>query len=217
MGQTWPKRATTASTLNADCTGPRSCLRCGGGLKEIHHAFTIDEDRFGAVLACSLAAAAVVLRASAADSANAIEAELSTERQVVGSGGHFLTTVIVHSSEPTETGMIQRSTETIDLTGDLTGRILYQPTSVIDFTNGTLTNTGHQVFSGTVLGPGPALRRRVPFRREPGDGGRRWQGLSDRQHRWPKIRCELDIVVTGRTAEGNVTADYKGSCKFRDK
>ena len=123
----------------------------------------------GVVLACVLAAAAGVLQASSADSANDIEAELTTVRQVAGSGVHFVTTVIVHSSEPTETGMIQRSTETIDLTGDLTGRILYQPTSVIDFTNLTLTNTGHQVFSGTVLGLEEVAHRKALWRSRPAE------------------------------------------------
>jgi hypothetical protein len=43
----------------------------------------------------------------------------------------FLTTAIIHSAMSTATGLIQRSTETVDLTGDLTRHILYRPTSVI--------------------------------------------------------------------------------------
>jgi hypothetical protein len=174
---------------------------------------------WGAVLACALAAAAGGLRASSADSANAVQAELTTERQVAGSGVHFMTTVIVHSSEPTETGMIQRSTETIDLTGDLTGRILYQPTSVIDFTNATLTNTGHQVFSGTVLGSAPVLLYDDEFRFDVNLATGAGTGkvyLTD-NIAGPKIRCELDIVATGQTVEGNVTADYTGYCKFKNQ
>jgi hypothetical protein len=38
--------------------------------------------------------------------------------------------------------MIQRSTETVELKGDLTGKVLYHVTSVFDFVNGTLVNTG---------------------------------------------------------------------------
>jgi hypothetical protein len=172
----------------------------------------------GVVLAFALAAAAGVLRASS-DSANDIEAELTTLRQVAGSGVHFMTTVIVHSSDPTETVMIQRSTETIDLTGDLTGRILYQPTSVIDFTNLTLTNTGHQVFSGTVLGSAPVMLYDDEFRFEVNLATRAATGkvyLTD-NIAGPKIRCELDIVATGQTVEGNVTADYTGYCKFKNQ
>ena len=33
----------------------------------------------------------------------------------------------------------------------------------------------------------------------------------------PKIRCELDITATGETAEGNITANYTGSCTFKNK
>jgi hypothetical protein len=170
------------------------------------------------LLACALAAASV-LRASSADSANAVEAELTTVRQVAGSGVHFLTTVIVHSSEPTETGGIQRSTETIDLTGDLTGRILYQPTSVIDFANATLINTGRQVFSGTVLGSAPVMLYDDEFRFEVNLATGTVTGkvyLTD-NIAGPKIRCELDIVATGRTEEGNITAAYTGYCTFKTR
>jgi hypothetical protein len=31
----------------------------------------------------------------------------------------------------------------------------------------------------------------------------------------PKIRCELDIMASGKTAEGNITASYTGSCTFK--
>ena len=53
--------------------------------------------------------------------------------QVAGSGVDLLNTAIVHSQEPTATGMIQKSTETVELTGGLTGRVLYHVTSVFDF------------------------------------------------------------------------------------
>jgi hypothetical protein len=169
------------------------------------------------VLACALAAAAGVLRASSADSANAVEAELTTVRQVAGIGVHFMTTVIVHSSEPTETGRMQRSTETIDLTGDLTGRILYQPTSVIDFANATLINTGHQVFSGTVLGSAPVMLYDDEFRFEVNlaTGAAAGKVYLTDNIAGPKIRCELDIVATGRTEEGNISASYTGHCTFK--
>jgi hypothetical protein len=31
----------------------------------------------------------------------------------------------------------------------------------------------------------------------------------------PKVRCQLDVVGTGLTAEGNPTFDYHGTCTFR--
>ena len=95
----------------------------------------------GVVLACGFVASAVVLRASSVNSAKGIQAEAAIVRPVAGTGIHFLTTMIVHSVEPTQTGLVQRSTETVDLTGDLTGRILYHPTTVVDFSSRTATNT----------------------------------------------------------------------------
>jgi hypothetical protein len=113
--------------------------------------------------------------------------------------------------------MIQRSTETIDLTGDLTGRILYQPTSVFDFSVGTLVNTGHQVFSGTVLGSAPVMLYDNKFRFEVNLNTLAAKGkvyLTD-NIAGPKIRCELDIIATGMNAERNITASYTGWCKFK--
>ena len=173
----------------------------------------------GVVLACALAPAAGVHRTASDNSAGAVRDEFATVQPVAGSGVHFVTTAIVHSTEPTPSGMIQRSTETVDLTGDLTGRILYQPTSVIDFSNNTLTNTGHQVFSGTVLGSAPVMLHDDEFRFEVNLGTRAATGkvyLTD-NIAGPKIRCELDIVATGQTAEGNIIATYTGECKFRNK
>jgi hypothetical protein len=31
----------------------------------------------------------------------------------------------------------------------------------------------------------------------------------------PKVRCELDVVGTGLTGDGNPTFDYRGTCTFR--
>ena len=76
---------------------------------------------------------------------------------VSGVATHYFTTAIVHSTEPTETGFIQRSTDIVELEGDLVGRVLYHPTSEFDFVEGTLVNAGNQVFSGTVLGSQPVL------------------------------------------------------------
>lgn len=77
--------------------------------------------------------------------------------EVSSSGAHKFSSAIVHAVTQTDVGLIQRSTETVELAGDLEGRVLYPPVSVFDFAAGTLTNTGHQVFSGAVLGQGPVL------------------------------------------------------------
>jgi len=140
-------------------------------------------------------------------------------RSVSGSAVHFFTTAIVHSQTPTDTGMIQRSTDIIELTGDLKGRVLYHPTSVFDFVKGTLVNTGNQVFSGTVLGSAPVLLHDDEFRFEVDlNTGGLESGevhLSDRIA-GPKIRCDLVAVGTGaKTPEGNSIVDYTGTCTFK--
>jgi hypothetical protein len=151
--------------------------------------------------------------------AAAARPEFETVRPVSGSGVHFLTTAIVHSATPTATGLIQRSTETVDLTGDLTGRILYHPTSVIDFATQTLVNTGHQVFSGTVLGSKPVMLHddtflfKIDLQTGTGTGT---VNLVDRID-GPKVRCQLTVVSTGMTADGNVAAEYTGECRFKNE
>jgi hypothetical protein len=148
-----------------------------------------------------------------------VEADAETVQTVSGSGVHFLKTAIVHSVTPTATGLIQRSTETVDLTGDLTGRILYHPTSVIDFLTQTLVNTGHQVFSGTVLGSEPVMlhddtfRFDIDLRTGTGIG---LVHLTDRID-GPKVRCDLTVVSNGMTADGTAAADYAGECRFKNK
>ncbi|HET7746922.1 MAG TPA: hypothetical protein VFM29_06450, partial [Vicinamibacteria bacterium] len=118
---------------------------------------------------------------------------------VSGTAVHYFASAIVHSREFTPTGVIQRSTETVELQGDLVGRVLYQPTTVIDFVQGTLVNTGHQVFSGTVVGSEPVLLYDDAFRfqvnfntgEEAGD-----VHLTD-VIAGPKVECHLHVVGTG--------------------
>jgi hypothetical protein len=139
---------------------------------------------------------------------------------VSGTGIHYFDdqpgrNVIVHQVIPTETGIRQRSTETIDLFGDLEGRVLYQPETVINNETGMLVNHGNQVFSGTVLGVGPVLLHDDLFRFEvnlqTGDTvGRAY--LIDRID-GPRVACIIDIVGTGFDENGNGLADYVGRCR----
>jgi hypothetical protein len=171
------------------------------------------------VFACVLVPATAVFPRASAHAAAVVHAESETVQPVSGSGVHYLRTVVVHSETPTASGLIQRSTETVDLTGDLTGRILYHPTSVIDFSTQSLVNTGHQVFSGTVLGSEPVMlhddtfRFDVDLRTGTGTGT---VHLADRLD-GPKVRCDLTVVSTGMTADGNVAAEYTGECRFKNK
>jgi hypothetical protein len=142
----------------------------------------------------------------------------TTTHTVTGSGVHFFTTSMIHTQEPTDTGMIQTSTDIVELSGDLKGRVLYHPTSIFDFVNGTLVNTGNQVFSGTILDSAPVMIHDDKFRFEVNFNTGSEFGevhLTDRLA-GPRIRC--DLIVTGNgtmTPEGNPVVDYAGTCTFK--
>src|SRR4051794_31818218 len=76
----------------------------------------------------------ITLSAARADSAHTYTIE------VAGSGVDELDRAIVHSAHPTATGVVQRSTETVELHGSLEGRVLYHVTSVFDYVHQTLVN-----------------------------------------------------------------------------
>ena len=127
-----------------------------------------------------------------------------------------LDTAIIHSQEDTALGMIQKSTEIVDLAGDLKGRVLYHVTSVFDFVHGTLVNTGDQVYSGTVAGSAPVMIHDDQFRFDVNlnTGKERGQVYLFDHIAGPKVRCALNVVGTGLTAEGNPTFSYTGVCAF---
>ncbi len=143
-------------------------------------------------------------------------------RDVSGTAIHYFDDVpgrspIIHETTETETGLYQRSTDTIDLRGDLNGRVLYQPETVIDFAAGTLVNTGNQVFSGTVLGVGPVLLHDDLFRFDVNIRTGETIGkvfLVDRID-GPVIDCVLEIVGTGFDENDNGLAEYSGRCRIR--
>ena len=137
--------------------------------------------------------------------------------QVSGSGFDDLAAAIVHWQRPTPTGTIQQSTEVVELFGDLRGRVLYHVTSVVDLANRTLVNTGNQVFSGTIAGSPPVMLHDDQFRFEVDlvSGSERGRVLLVDHIAGPKVRCALDVVGTGRNAEGNPTFEYTGACMFR--
>lgn len=143
--------------------------------------------------------------------------------QVAGSAVHYFTTAIIHSQEPTDTGMIQRSTEIIELSGDLSGYILYHPTSIFDFAEGRLVNTGSQLFSGTVAGSEPVVLHDDRFRFEVDLATGETMGTvhlsrsSDAPHRGGWYECDLTVVGTGMTAEGDGLAEYTGECRGRGR
>ena len=137
--------------------------------------------------------------------------------KVAGNGVDDLNHAIVHWKKPTATGLIQQSTEIVELTGDLRGRVLYHVTSVFDFVNGTLVNTGDQVYSGTIAGSAPALIHDDQFRFEADliTGNETGKVYLLNHIAGPKVRCRLVVAGTGLNSEGNPTFSYSGTCTFR--
>jgi hypothetical protein len=141
----------------------------------------------------------------------------STSVHVAGTGVDHLDTAIVHSKQETPTGLIQKSTETVELDGSLKGRVLYHVTSVFDFVRGTLVNTGDQVYSGTIAGSAPVMIHDDQFRFEVNlnTGKESGQVYLFDHIAGPKVRCKLDVTGTGSNVEGNPTFTYTGQCTFR--
>ena len=144
------------------------------------------------------------------------EAGSSRTVQVSGTGTDLLNGAVVHSKKSTATGIIQHGTEIVELTGDLTGKVLYHVTTVIDNQKGTLTNTGDQVFSGTVKGSEPVLIGDSRFRFDVNlaTGAETGAVYLFDHIAGPQIRCELKVTGTGKTADGNPTFSYIGNCRF---
>ena len=94
--------------------------------------------------------------------------------------------------------------------------MLYHVTSVFDFVGRTLVNTGDQVFSGTIAGSAPVMIHDDRFRFQVNllTGEESGQVYFFNPIAGPKARCQLDVVGTGLTAEGNPTFDYRGTCTF---
>ena len=136
---------------------------------------------------------------------------------VAGTAVDLLNTAIVHSKVDTPTGSTQKSTETVELNGDIHGRVLYHVTTVIDTVHGTLVNTGDEVFSGTVAGSAPVMIHDDQFRFEVNlvTGDERGRVLLTDRIVGPKVRCRVDVVGTGLNADGNPTSTYSGECTFR--
>ena len=153
------------------------------------------------------------------DSTSAQPEATGTSFAVAGTGVHYFTTAVVHSQTPTETGVVQRSSDIIRLSGDLDGYILYHPTSVIDTEAGTLVNTGTQVFSGTVKGSDPVLLHDDTYRFESDlqtgatTGTVRLGPSDDAPAGSGWFVCDLAVVGTGLTADGDATVDYTGTCR----
>lgn len=138
------------------------------------------------------------------------------ERVTISGGGlHDFGSQIVHRSQETSSGNLEETTESIDLWGDLEGRVLYQPRSVYDFNKGTLVNTGNQVFSGTVKGSRPVMLFDNAFRFEIDLSTKAVRGkVYLTQHvAGPRISCELTVTDDGvRQSDKQPLFKYEGVC-----
>ena len=111
--------------------------------------------------------------------------EGTTTVKVAGTGFDDLKNAIVHWQKPTPTGMIQQSTEIVELYGDLRGRVLYHVTSVFDFVEGYAREYGRAGVLGNDRGLSPRhdSRRPVPVRGQPGHGRGDRPGVPLQSHR----------------------------------
>jgi hypothetical protein len=134
---------------------------------------------------------------------------------VSGTGIHYFSTSTGHSEEATETGLVKRSTDIIELFGDINGKVLYHVTSEINFVEQTLTNTGHQVFSGTIMGSNPVLILDDDFEFNVNLTNGETIGKVFLTHRLAgqKIKCFLTVTGTGMDENGDGLAVYEGKCK----
>ncbi|MDJ0917667.1 MAG: hypothetical protein QNJ05_07880 [Woeseiaceae bacterium] len=134
--------------------------------------------------------------------------------EVSGNGVHDYSTQILHRQKFTESGKRERTTDSIDLWGDLEGRVLYQPRSIYDFSKGTLVNTGRQVFSGTVLGSRPVMLYDDDFRFEVtfATGEVRGEVYLTEHLAGPRMTCELTIYGVAEKDDPKPEFEYNGFC-----
>ena len=142
---------------------------------------------------------------------------------VSGSAVDFTSEAIIHSQESTPTGMIQRTTSIVQLSGDLSGYVLYHATQEFDFVNGTLVVTGTNFFSGTIAGSDPVILRSDESRFEVdlatgAELGRvHITRANDAPDKGSWYECDLVVVGTGLSPEGNSLSDYSGECMRRGR
>lgn len=140
---------------------------------------------------------------------------------VSGSGVDLTSGAILHSEQSTPTGTVKRVTEMVRLEGDLHGYVLYQAIQAFDFVANRLVVSGENVFSGTIGGAGPVILRSDESRFEvdlaTGEevGKVRLSRSKDSPDEGSWYECELTVVGTGKTPEGDPTFAYSGVCTRR--
>jgi hypothetical protein len=135
---------------------------------------------------------------------------------VTGHGVDLISGALVHSTHRSGATEIRVSTAIVELEGDLHGRVLYQVTTRIDTAHHAMTNTGRQVYSGTIRESEPVMLYDDDFRFE-GDLARGTDhGTVRLVHPLgaPVVSCTLDVSGTGKTAAGDPTFTYDGECVY---
>ena len=138
--------------------------------------------------------------------------------EVSGTGIHDFGTKLSHRYKETPKKIREISTETIDLSGDLEGRVLYQPKGITTKAEGKLVNTGYQVFSGTVKGSRPVMLFDDEYRFEVNffTGEVRGKVYLSKSLSGPRMSCEIDIVNSNIPPADNKTfSNYSGVCWIR--
>ena len=136
--------------------------------------------------------------------------------RVSGHGTDRADSALVHAEEQTAQGTLRISTQIVELEGDLRGRVLYQVTTRIDSARHMLTNTGRQVYSGTVAGSAPVMLYDDRFRFEDDLAAGTGHGAVylTRHLGGPAVSCLLTVNDSGRDAHGNPQFTYTGNCTF---
>ena len=140
------------------------------------------------------------------------------ERIAISGGGiHDFSTQIVHRTKQTGCGKREITTESIELWGDLEGRVLYQPRGVYNFNKGTLVNTGNQVFSGTVKGSRPVMLYDDAFRFEVNlfTGAVHGEVYLTQPISGPRMSCELTVTGDGAQPGEQPEFSYSGFCRVK--
>ena len=133
---------------------------------------------------------------------------------VSGHGVDRMDGAIVHSEQQTPAGLTRISTAVVELEGDLHGRVLYQVTTRIDSARGKLSNTGRQVYSGTIAGSEPVMLYDDSFIFEANlaTGSEHGQVYLVHHLGGPAVRCVLEVSGTGKDGNDNPTFTYRGDC-----
>ena len=138
-------------------------------------------------------------------------------QDVSGTAIHYASTSWPHPDtyQATASGFTVVSTDFVEIFGDIEGRAVFQPFTTFDGVENTIVNTGHQVFSGTVLGSDPVMLYDDDFRFEIDldTGDTTGEIYLIQQIAGPKARCIFSMQSTGQDADGNNLSEYFGQCR----